>query len=38
MTIIGAAKLIDLAAQAKFADVLDRIHDHKTNQLDELLL
>ncbi len=37
MTIIEAAKLNDLDPQAYLADILDRIHDHKINRLDELL-
>jgi transposase len=37
MTIIETAKLNGLDPQAYLADVLDRIHDHKINQLDELL-
>ena len=37
MTIIETAKLIDLDPQAYLADILDRIHDHKINRLDELL-
>jgi len=31
------AKLNDLDPQAYLADILDRIHDHKINRLDELL-
>ena len=37
MTIIETAKLNNLDPQAYLADILDRIHDHKINQLDELL-
>ena len=37
MTIIETAKLKCLDPQAYLADVLDRIHDHKINKLDELL-
>jgi transposase len=37
MTIIETAKLNGLDPQAYLADVLDRIHDHKINRLDELL-
>jgi len=37
MTIIETAKLNGLDPQAYLADVLDRIHDHKINKLDELL-
>jgi transposase len=37
MTIIETAKLNDLDPQAYLADILDRIHDHKINRLDELL-
>jgi len=37
MTIIETAKLNGPDPQGYFADVLDRIHDHKINQLDELL-
>lgn len=37
MTVIVTAKLNGLDPQAKLADVLDRIHDHKINRLDELL-
>ncbi len=37
MTIIETAKLNDLDPQAHPADILDRIHDHKINRLDELL-
>jgi len=37
MTIIETAKLNSLNPQAYLADVLDRIHDHKINRLDELL-
>jgi transposase len=37
MTIIETAKLNGLDPQAYLADILDRIHDHKINRLDELL-
>jgi transposase len=37
MTIIETAKLNDLDPQAYLADILNRIHDHKNNRLDELL-
>lgn len=37
MTIIETAKLSGLNPQAYLADVLDRIHDHMNNRLDELL-
>lgn len=37
MTIIESAKLNGLNPQLYLADVLDRIHDHKINRLDELL-
>jgi transposase len=37
MTIIETAKLNDLNPQAYLADILDRIHDHKINRLNELL-
>ncbi|MDE3029183.1 MAG: IS66 family transposase [Paracoccaceae bacterium] len=37
MTIIETAKLNGLDPLAYLADVLDRIHDHKINRLDELL-
>ena len=37
MTIIETAKLNGLDPQAYLADILDRIHDHKINQLEELL-
>ena len=37
MTLIETAKMSGLDPQAWLADVLDRIHDHKINQLDELL-
>ncbi|WP_426037739.1 IS66 family transposase [Cypionkella sp. TWP1-2-1b2] len=36
MTVIEAAKLNSLDPQAYLVDVLDRIHDHKINRLDEL--
>jgi len=37
MTIIETAKMNCIDPQAYLADVLDRIHDHKINRLDELL-
>ena len=37
MTLIESAKMNGLDPQAYLADVLDRIHDHKINRLDELL-
>lgn len=37
MTIIETAKMSGIDPQAYLADVLDRIHDHKINRLDELL-
>jgi transposase len=37
MTIIETAKLNGIDPQAYLADILDRIHDHKINRLDELL-
>ncbi len=37
MTIIETAKMNGLDPQAYLADVLDRIHDHKVNRLDDLL-
>ena len=37
MTIIETAKLNGLDPLAYLADILDRIHDHKINRLDELL-
>lgn len=37
MTLIETAKMNDLDPQAWLADILDRIHDHKINRLDELL-
>jgi len=37
MTVIETAKLNGLDPQAYLADILDRIHDHKINRLDELL-
>jgi transposase len=37
MTIIETAKMNGIDPQAYLADVLDRIHDHKLNRLDELL-
>lgn len=37
MTVIETAKMNGLDPQAYLADILDRIHDHKINRLDELL-
>ncbi|ETI64613.1 transposase IS66 [Sphingobium sp. C100] len=37
MTLIESAKMNGLDPQAYLADVLDRIHDHKINRIDELL-
>ena len=37
MTIIETAKMNGIDPQAYLADVLDRIHDHKINRIDELL-
>jgi transposase len=37
MTLIESAKMNGLDPQAYLADLLDRIHDHKVNRLDELL-
>ncbi|BAQ67586.1 transposase [Rhodovulum sulfidophilum] len=37
MTLIETAKMNGIDPQAYLADVLDRIHDHKINRLDELL-
>lgn len=37
MTLIETSKMSGLDPQAWLADVLDRIHDHKINRLDELL-
>tara|TARA_R110000744_G_C19331476_1_gene558618 strand:+ start:204 stop:1841 length:1638 start_codon:yes stop_codon:yes gene_type:complete len=37
MTIVETAKLNGLDPQAYLADILNRIHDHKINRLDELL-
>ncbi len=37
MTIIETAKICGLDPQAYLTDVLSRIHDHKINQLDDLL-
>lgn len=37
MTLIETAKMNGLDPQAYLADVLDRIHDHKINKLNELL-
>tara|TARA_R110000850_G_scaffold277135_1_gene423387 strand:+ start:5752 stop:6609 length:858 start_codon:yes stop_codon:yes gene_type:complete len=37
MTVIETAKLNGLDPQAYLADILERIHDHKINRLDELL-
>ena len=36
MTLIETAKMSGLDPQAWLSDVLDRIHDHKINRLDEL--
>lgn len=36
MTIIETAKLNGLNPQAYLADILNRIHDHKMNRLDDL--
>jgi transposase len=36
MTIIETAKLNNINPQAYLADILDRIHDHKINRIDEL--
>ena len=37
MTLIESAKMSGHDPQAYLADLLDRIHDHKANRLDELL-
>ena len=37
MTVIETAKLNGLDPLAYLADILDRIHDHKINRLDDLL-
>lgn len=37
MTIIETAKICGLDPQTYLTDVLSRIHDHKINQLDDLL-
>ena len=37
MAIIETAKLNSIDPQAYLADILDRIHDHKINRLNELL-
>ena len=37
MTLIESAKMSGLDPQAYLADALDRIHDHMSNRLDELL-
>lgn len=37
MTLIETAKMNGLDPQAWLADILDRIHDHKINRIDELL-
>lgn len=37
MTLIESAKMNDLDPQAYIADLLNRIHDHKINRIDELL-
>jgi hypothetical protein len=37
MTILETAKLNGIDPQPNIADILDRIHDHKINRLDELL-
>jgi transposase len=37
MTVIETAKLNGLDPLAYLADILDRIHDHKGNRLDDLL-
>ena len=37
MTLIESAKLNGLDPQAYLTDLLDRIHDHKANRIDELL-
>ena len=37
LTVIETAKMNGLDPQAYLADVLDRIHDHRNNRLDDLL-
>lgn len=37
LTVIETAKMNGLDPQAYLADILDRIHEHKNNRLDELL-
>jgi transposase len=37
MTLIETAKMNGLDPQAYLADLLDRIHDHMANRLDELV-
>ncbi len=37
MTLVETAKLNGLDPQSYLADILDRIHDHKINRIDELL-
>ena len=37
MTLIETAKMSGLDPQAYLADLLDRIHDHKANRIDQLL-
>ena len=37
MTVIETAKMNDLDPQAYLTDILDRIHDHKINRINELL-
>jgi transposase len=37
MTLIESAKINRLDPQAYIADLLNRIHDHKLNRIDELL-
>lgn len=37
MTLIETAKLNGIDPQAYLADVLDRMHDHKINRIDDLL-
>ena len=37
LTVIETAKMNGLDPQAYLADVLDRIHDHQNNRLDDLL-